>query len=245
MKQVNWVYIKKLAVENNLVSKLKYVLSDKLYTVYLSLASETYYTRFKQGTDNANDFETNYKPKIISDIDDAGKQYVTLYSGNQSNETVCYTTVGDTTDTIGNGTSTVFDASLDVDSGGASFDTDTSKTTYIQFNDSFRILKGAIFWTGGELDVYGDCYVVATEGAPIGVDEDGNPILAPYEIPVSHFVLEQRLMSSTYTQLEFQSERSTDLIPSYYLIKIVWTKPAANNTLKGFIRFDIYRGGSV
>lgn len=219
------------------------------YMMWAHDGNDEYQCRVNKGTEDATDFENNYKAeanKPIIERNGDGREMVV----STSRPAICttyFTCAGDDTvnGVIGAGEEFFFDFSNtdhdvteDVPSGYK------RKQIDFQFIDSTWIKEGTIYFHKALKRSYVDLFVVCPAGGYY-YKNDGTLTQATEETVIQHFVNKLFVQGDCPMGDELNTESASEEIPSYMFYRMHITVPSTDEQSNGYINLEIFRERTV
>ena len=246
-----WTELK--ALQSSKTLHLQYEEMDDTPPRYFIFAEDgqiIYVCKLLKGTEDATDFETNYKAncnEALEERDADGKPYVRAES-RPLNCTTYFTTCGDegkgeSGTIIGGGNRIEWDFSNDDDEIDAPSGF-KRKRIELGFCDTVYIKEGTVYYMNAVKGSYMDFYVVCPTGGYYYTN-DGTPTQATEDTVIAHYMIAHPIQGDVPMGDELNTESCSSGLPNYFKFWCEITVPNSDETSNGSMEMEIYRERTV
>jgi len=246
--QLNYNQFKSIVESKNLV--LQYVEHVDRYELFAIEGSLSWETTILKGSNDATDFETNYKDTANQPLSVRIKSsYINnkpvVRSESRPDDTSSYfTTRGDSATGIGDGSRFEWDFS-NSDNEVSAPSGYKRKRIETSFADDVWVKEGTVYFYNTPKGAYIDFYVVCPDGQYY-YDRNGDPQQAVGDVIIEHYVVAHPMQDSAPMGDELNTEAATiNAVPPSYKFRIEITTPESDSGSNGYAELELYRIRSI
>lgn len=205
-------------------------------------------TVLKDGGADVTDFEASIKPTANAKItllnqintDYSGGRPVIRSESRPSSTVTYFSTRGDSSSAVGDGTTFEWDFSNNTNdvSAPSGF---KRKQINVTFKDSIYVKEGTLYFHNGVKGSYLDFYILCPNGAYY-LNRSGAPAQASGDVIIEHYLNHHPIQGSVPMGDELNTEAATvNAVPAGYIFRLEITVPDTDSTSNGVAELEIYR----